>query len=87
MAVSLFKVREFLSKLEELVGKLTYDNDPVKAKKPALQKRADTLLQDLLKRSHFEETVYISLLCHDFLAKFPEYFFFPLFFFFVVFFF
>lgn len=76
MAVSLFKVREFLSKLEELVGKLTYANDPVKAKKPALQKNADRLLQDLLKRSRFEETVYIPLLCCDFCAKFPDFFFF-----------
>lgn len=72
MAGSLFKVCEFLSKLEELVGKLTYANDPVKARKPALQKKADTLLQDLLKRSHIQETAYI-LLCHDFIAKFPEY--------------
>lgn len=53
MAVCLFQVREFLSKLEELVGKVSYANDPVKAQKPALQKRADTLLKDLLKRSLF----------------------------------
>lgn len=53
VAVCLFQVREFLSKLEELVGKVSYANDPVKAQKPALQKRADTLLKDLLKRSLF----------------------------------
>lgn len=53
MAVCLFQVREFLSKLDELVGKVSYDNDPIKAQKPALQRRADTLLKDLLKRSLF----------------------------------
>lgn len=50
MAVCLFQVREFLNKLEELVGKMSYEGDPVKAQKPALQRRADTLLEDLLKR-------------------------------------
>lgn len=53
MAVCLFQVREFLSKLEELVGKVSYENDPIKAQKPELQRRADTLLIDLLKRSLF----------------------------------
>lgn len=53
VAVCLFQVREFLSKLEELVGKLSYANDPVKAQKPGLQSRTDTLLEDLLKRSFF----------------------------------
>lgn len=53
MAVCLFNVREFLGKLEELVGKVSYENDPVKAQKPALLSRADTLLKELLKRSHF----------------------------------
>uniref|UniRef100_A0A671TGB7 Signal transducer and activator of transcription n=1 Tax=Sparus aurata TaxID=8175 RepID=A0A671TGB7_SPAAU len=56
VAVCLFQVREFLSKLEELVGKVSYANDPVKAQKPALQKRADTLLKDLLKSSFVVET-------------------------------
>lgn len=51
MAVCLFQVREFLSKLEELVGKVSYENDPIKTQKPALHRRADTLLIDLLKRS------------------------------------
>uniref|UniRef100_A0A8D0D7X2 Signal transducer and activator of transcription n=1 Tax=Sander lucioperca TaxID=283035 RepID=A0A8D0D7X2_SANLU len=50
VAVCLFQVREFLGKLEELVGKVSYDNDPVKAQKPVLQRRADTLLKNLLKR-------------------------------------
>ncbi|XP_058488355.1 signal transducer and activator of transcription 2 isoform X2 [Solea solea] len=56
VAVCLFQVREFLSKLEELVGKVSYEDDPVKAKRPALQKRADTLLRDLLKSSFVVET-------------------------------
>ncbi|XP_034022579.1 signal transducer and activator of transcription 2 [Thalassophryne amazonica] len=56
VAGSLFHVREFLSKLEELMGKLSYQNDPVKAQKPALQKRADTLLTELLKSSFVVES-------------------------------
>lgn len=59
MAVCLFQVREFLSKLDELVGKVSYEHDPVKAKKPALQKRTDNLLKELLKRS-----VSCGTLCH-----------------------
>lgn len=50
VAVCLFQVREFLNKLDELVGKVSYNNDPVKAKKPALQTRTDALLNELLKR-------------------------------------
>lgn len=53
MAVCLFQVWEFLTKLEELVGKVSYENDPVKAQNPTLQKRVDTLLRDLLKRYFF----------------------------------
>ncbi|XP_070693608.1 signal transducer and activator of transcription 2 [Pempheris klunzingeri] len=56
VAVCLFQVWEFLVKLDELVGKVTYDKDPVKAQKPALQKRTDTLLKDLLKSSFVVET-------------------------------
>ncbi|XP_068172489.1 signal transducer and activator of transcription 2 isoform X2 [Antennarius striatus] len=56
VAACLFQVREFLKKLEELVGKMTYANDPVKAQKPALQRRADELLKDLLKSSFVVET-------------------------------
>lgn len=56
VAVSLFQVREFLSKLEELVGKVSYDNDPIKAQRPALQRRAETLLNHLLKSSFVVET-------------------------------
>uniref|UniRef100_A0A3Q3XCY4 Signal transducer and activator of transcription n=1 Tax=Mola mola TaxID=94237 RepID=A0A3Q3XCY4_MOLML len=55
-AVCLFQVREFLSKLEELVGKVSYDKDPVKAQKPVLQRRADALLKDLLESSFVVES-------------------------------
>lgn len=56
VATCLFQVREFLSKLEELVEKVSYDNDPVKAQKPALQERADTLLSNLLRSSFVVES-------------------------------
>uniref|UniRef100_A0A4W6EM87 Signal transducer and activator of transcription n=1 Tax=Lates calcarifer TaxID=8187 RepID=A0A4W6EM87_LATCA len=56
VAVCLFQVREFLSKLEELVGKVSYDNDPVKSQRPTLQRRTDALLNDLLKSSFVVET-------------------------------
>lgn len=56
VAVCLFQVREFLGKLQELMEKLSYGNDPVKAQRPAMQKRADTLLKDLLKSSFVVET-------------------------------
>ncbi|XP_036007257.1 signal transducer and activator of transcription 1-alpha/beta-like [Fundulus heteroclitus] len=56
VAVCLFQVREFLNKLEELVGKMSYENDPVKVQKPTLQRRADDLLKDLLKSSFVVET-------------------------------
>ncbi|XP_014022633.1 signal transducer and activator of transcription 1-alpha/beta isoform X3 [Salmo salar] len=49
-AESLFQVCKFL-KLEELMGKVTYEHDPLKTQKPALQKRVDSLLNCLLKRS------------------------------------
>ncbi|XP_068598493.1 signal transducer and activator of transcription 2 isoform X2 [Brachionichthys hirsutus] len=56
VAAYLFQVRDFLKKLEELVGKLSYANDPVNAQKPALQRRADALLRDLLKSAFVVET-------------------------------
>ncbi|KAM9800417.1 signal transducer and activator of transcription 2 [Syngnathus typhle] len=54
-AECLFQVCEFLSKLEELAGKMTYDNDPVKSNKPFLQRRTLKLLTDLLKSSFVVE--------------------------------
>ncbi|KAM4588092.1 signal transducer and activator of transcription 2 [Odontesthes bonariensis] len=56
VAVCLFQVREFLNKLEELVGKVSYDGDPIKAMKPKLQMRADNLLKDLVKSSFVVES-------------------------------
>ncbi|KAM3878570.1 signal transducer and activator of transcription 2 [Diretmus argenteus] len=56
VAVCLFQVRKFLSKLEELIGKVTYPEDPVKAKKPALQDRVDSLLTDFIKSAFVVET-------------------------------
>uniref|UniRef100_A0A3B5AH92 Signal transducer and activator of transcription n=1 Tax=Stegastes partitus TaxID=144197 RepID=A0A3B5AH92_9TELE len=56
VAEGLFQVREFLSKLEELVGKVSYADDPVKAQRPALQKRTDALLKELLKSAFVVET-------------------------------
>ncbi|XP_061545205.1 signal transducer and activator of transcription 2 isoform X1 [Phycodurus eques] len=56
VAESLFQVREFLSKLEELAGKVTYERDPVKAQKPFLQRKTEKLLSDLLKSSFVVET-------------------------------
>lgn len=52
MALSLFQVLDFMSKLDELVEKLSYDKDPVKAANPGLKMRAKTLLKDFLKRCH-----------------------------------
>lgn len=56
VALSLFQVRDFLCKMDELVGKLSYANDPVAAENPTLKKRADTLLEDFLKSSFVVET-------------------------------
>nr|XP_006629507.1 PREDICTED: signal transducer and activator of transcription 1-alpha/beta-like [Lepisosteus oculatus] len=55
-AESLFQLRKLLKKLEELMGKVTYEGDPFKTKKPALQKRGDTLLNELLKSAFIVET-------------------------------
>ncbi|CAL8339175.1 unnamed protein product [Merluccius merluccius] len=56
VAKCLFQVLKFINKLEELMGKLTYENDPFQIEKPALQSRADTLLRDLLKSAFVVET-------------------------------
>uniref|UniRef100_A0A674MBB3 Signal transducer and activator of transcription n=1 Tax=Takifugu rubripes TaxID=31033 RepID=A0A674MBB3_TAKRU len=56
VAVCLFQVRDFLDKLDELVGKVSYANDPIKIKKPALQQKTDKLLHDLLKSSFVVES-------------------------------
>ncbi|XP_019911221.2 signal transducer and activator of transcription 2 isoform X2 [Esox lucius] len=55
-AECLFQVRKFLKKLEELMGKVSYERDPVKSQKPALLKRVDSLLTSLLKSAFVVET-------------------------------
>ena len=50
LAEGMFQVREFLQKLEELSGKVTYERDPVISQKSLLQQRADSILTTLLKR-------------------------------------
>ncbi|XP_023687995.1 signal transducer and activator of transcription 2 isoform X1 [Paramormyrops kingsleyae] len=55
-AECLFQVRKFLKKMEELSGKVTYDNDPFKLKKPTLQRTTDELLVVLLKSAFVVET-------------------------------
>lgn len=56
VAACLFQVREFLTKLEELSGKVSYTNDPVKTQRPVLQERVDGLLHNLLLSSFVVET-------------------------------
>uniref|UniRef100_A0A8C9TM45 Signal transducer and activator of transcription n=1 Tax=Scleropages formosus TaxID=113540 RepID=A0A8C9TM45_SCLFO len=48
-AECLFQVRKFLKKVEELTAKVSYENDPFKIQKPALQNKVDSLLTTLLK--------------------------------------
>ncbi|CAL9704467.1 unnamed protein product [Knipowitschia caucasica] len=55
VALSLFQVREFLRKLDELSEKVSYENDPLKTQKPLLQTRADKLLCNLLLSSFVVE--------------------------------
>uniref|UniRef100_H3DAR7 Signal transducer and activator of transcription n=1 Tax=Tetraodon nigroviridis TaxID=99883 RepID=H3DAR7_TETNG len=56
VAACLIQVREFLGKLDELVGKVTYADDPIKLKKPGLQQKTDKLLHELIKSSFVVET-------------------------------
>ncbi|XP_067316095.1 signal transducer and activator of transcription 2 isoform X1 [Pseudorasbora parva] len=53
---SMFQLQKFLQKLDELVGKMTYANDPIPVKKPELKSRVDTLLTRLIKSSFVVET-------------------------------
>ncbi|XP_061833663.1 signal transducer and activator of transcription 2 isoform X2 [Nerophis lumbriciformis] len=55
VAECLFQVREFLFKLQELVEKVSYVNDPVKEQKPFLQSKAEKLLRKLLTSSFVVE--------------------------------
>uniref|UniRef100_A0A672K7B0 Signal transducer and activator of transcription n=1 Tax=Sinocyclocheilus grahami TaxID=75366 RepID=A0A672K7B0_SINGR len=52
----MFQLQKFLQKLDELVGKMTYDNDPILVRKPPLKSRVDTLLTHLIKSSFVVET-------------------------------
>ncbi|XP_076124435.1 signal transducer and activator of transcription 2 isoform X1 [Alosa pseudoharengus] len=56
MAEGMFQIREFLQKLEELSGKVSYEKDPVLSQKPSLQQRADSILTTLLKSAFVVET-------------------------------
>uniref|UniRef100_A0A8C2GCT9 Signal transducer and activator of transcription 2 n=1 Tax=Cyprinus carpio TaxID=7962 RepID=A0A8C2GCT9_CYPCA len=51
----MFQLQMFLQKLDELVGKMTYENDPIPVQKPPLQSRVDTLLTHLIKSSFVVE--------------------------------
>ncbi|KAJ8260154.1 hypothetical protein GJAV_G00177700 [Gymnothorax javanicus] len=50
-----FQLRKFLRKVDELLGKVTYERDPFKTMKPALQERVDTLVTALLKNAFVVE--------------------------------
>uniref|UniRef100_A0A672PWS1 Signal transducer and activator of transcription n=1 Tax=Sinocyclocheilus grahami TaxID=75366 RepID=A0A672PWS1_SINGR len=52
----MFQLQKFLQKLDELVGKMTYENDPIPVRKPPLNIRVDTLLTHLIKSSFVVET-------------------------------
>uniref|UniRef100_A0A671M0Q5 Signal transducer and activator of transcription n=1 Tax=Sinocyclocheilus anshuiensis TaxID=1608454 RepID=A0A671M0Q5_9TELE len=52
----MFQLQKFLQKLDELVGKMTYENDPIPVRKPPLKIRVDTLLTHLIKSSFVVET-------------------------------
>ncbi|XP_051567605.1 signal transducer and activator of transcription 1-alpha/beta-like isoform X1 [Myxocyprinus asiaticus] len=56
MVDSVFQLRKFLQKLDELVGKMSYNNDPIPVQKPLLNNRVDTLLTYLLKSAFIVET-------------------------------
>lgn len=52
----MFQLQKFLQKLDELVGKMSYENDPILVRKPPLKSRVDTLLTHLIKSSFVVET-------------------------------
>ncbi|XP_059499442.1 signal transducer and activator of transcription 1-like isoform X2 [Stegostoma tigrinum] len=54
-ALCLFQVKRLLKKLEELGIKLTYDKDPLKTQRPALEKQTVTLLTCLIKSAFVVE--------------------------------
>ncbi|XDV35626.1 hypothetical protein PO909_005534 [Leuciscus waleckii] len=52
----IFQLQKFLQKLDELLGKMTYANDPIPVLKPSLKSKVDTLLTNLIKSSFVVET-------------------------------
>ncbi|RXN07796.1 signal transducer and activator of transcription 1-alpha beta-like isoform X1 [Labeo rohita] len=52
----MFQLQKFLQKLDELVGKMTYENDPIPAQKNCLKSKVDTLLTQLIKGSFVVES-------------------------------
>ncbi len=63
----MFQLQKFLQKLDELVGKMSYENDPILVRKPPLKSRVDTLLTHLIKRytqSHTQQHIHDSLFMH-----------------------
>lgn len=52
----MFQLQKFLQKLDELLGKMSYANDPIPVLKPPLKSRVDTLLTNLIKSSFVVET-------------------------------
>ncbi|XP_064162438.1 signal transducer and activator of transcription 2 isoform X2 [Anguilla rostrata] len=55
VADCLFQLRKFLRKVDELLGKVTYERDPFKTQKPDLEKRAELLLTALLRSAFVVE--------------------------------
>lgn len=62
----MFQLQKFLQKLDELLGKMSYANDPIPVLKPPLKSRVDTLLTNLIKRYTQTHTQHIhySLFMH-----------------------
>jgi len=62
----MFQLQKFLQKLDELVGKMSYENDPIPVLKPPLKSRVDTLLTYLIKRYTQMHThqIHYSLFMH-----------------------
>ncbi|KAJ8358721.1 hypothetical protein SKAU_G00152460 [Synaphobranchus kaupii] len=56
MAECLFQLCKFLRKIDELQGKVTYERDPFKTEKPALQNRVEHFLTSLLRSAFVVET-------------------------------
>lgn len=63
----MFQLQKFLQKLDELVGKMTYENDPIPAQKNCLKSKVDTLLTQLIKgytQTRTQQHIHDSLFMH-----------------------